>query len=813
MAVNNEERVEETFDVAGLFLEYLSHWKIFALCLVVALAGAYCIIRMTMPMYQVGASVYLNDDSAERSRSMTSMNPTEYMNEMTGVIDETEIEIMKSRNSLIKIVDTLQLAYSYYQKGTWRDTPLYKVNPIKAEMDSVYLNNMEGKLELEVKKDGEGLKVTVTDETDYEQTTTLETIPGTVETPKGAVTLSANGEAYANLNGTQLISICSPHTMAGKMAGKLDIQYAEKASTILNFTFDTPLPELGKDVLNMLIFFYNRQIMEDKNQAAIQTEKFIQARLIDVQNELREASNKVRDYEERKNIIDRQQQITTDLSKSASIQREIVELRTRLASLRDVLNVARAIEISTSMRQISLMPASTTNTAINTAIDKFNKDAQIYNRQRMDMTEQQDIIVNLASSLTSQRNQIVRSLEEGANQISQELQQKESIENRSNSQLASQPEVSMGYKAVKLDEEVKNNILTFLLQKREEIALEKNLVTPTAQFIDNPAVIKQVAPRSVFIYLMGLAVGLLLPALFIYMRRRYFPKFKDKEDLHRITKVPVIGEISKASRGDAQENKDIVVGEEVSTSSAELFRLLRNNITFARTHGDKKVILLTSSVSGEGKTFVAMNLAMTYAITGKKTLVIGLDIRRPVLAHKFGISNRVGITSYLAHQVNNVEELIHQSDINPDLYVMAAGPIPPNPNELLMSSRMEQLFEQLREMFDFIIVDTAPIGMVSDSLLIVPHSDVQLFVTRAAYSNRSSIKTLHEAINSGQLPCPYIVLNGVNTRSRAYNYHRYGNYKLSKTGYGYGYAVTNVEEEDEPGFFKRIFGRGRKKRQ
>ena len=208
-----------------------------------------------------------------------------------------------------------------------------------------------------------------------------------------------------------------------------------------------------------------------------------------------------------------------------------------------------------------------------------------------------------------------------------------------------------------------------------------------------------------------------------------FPIFSDQEELERITKVPVLGEICQS---EGKEETPLVVGENVSTPIAELFRLLRNNISFTRSGANSKVILVTSSISGEGKTFVASNLALTYALMGKKVVVIGMDLRRPMLAHNFGLTNQRGVTTYLSGQERNIDTLLIQSQINANLYVLPAGPIPPNPNELLMSANMTRMMSELRNEFDYVIIDSAPVGVISDTFLITRHSDLQLYVTRAS---------------------------------------------------------------------------------
>ncbi len=798
---------EESFDLTGLLIDYLNNWKFFVLSLIICLGATYCYIRTIVPTFKVGAAVYINDDNATKT-SAVSLSANNPMIDMKEYIDETEIEILKSRNSLLKIVDTLQLSYSYYAVGKWCDVPIYRTNPIIASMDSAALSDLKFVLTLDInKKSNNQVMVGVTYGPDYKKSTKLDKLLATIETPAGNVTLTPNGPLYDEVKAAQRIIIRNPNAVAASMAGSLNVQYAKKASTIVNFDYVTPLPNLGTDVLKMIIYFYNRQIIEDKNRSAIQTEEFIQARLKDIQDELKGVEENLREYRERHNIANQEAQISMSLHQKSTTETQINDLLVQERVINDLLSEANSIEISTALEDLRHLPAITSNQAINMAVEKFNRDIDQYNRQRRDMTAESDLIVRLISGLREQRAQIVRSLESAKRSLSDQRRGITTIENRSASTLAAQPTVDKGLQEIFRDQSVKANIYTFLLQKREEIALQKTLATPTAQFIDNPSVMAQVAPQTPTIYLTGLIIGLLIPGVIIYLRRQLFPKFKEKEDLMRITDVPIIGEICKADIRDGE----VVIGENVSTSAAELFRLLRNNVNFANATGEKKVILLTSAISGEGKTFVALNLAMTYALTKKKVVVLGLDIRRPVLAHKFNMSNRVGVTSYLSDQVSDVNDIIFPSEINPYLYIIPAGPIPPNPNELLLSERMEELFNQLRQEFDYIIVDTAPLGLVSDSFLIIPHTDVQLFVTRANYSTRKGIRVLHEAIKNGQMPKSYIVLNSVNTRSRAYQYRRYGYYSSNRSRYGYGYAEDGEShhhsKKKKKSFFKRLFGK------
>ena len=787
------EKIEESFDLTGLLMDYLNNWKSFIFSVVVCLGIAYAYLHTVVPTYKVGAAVYLNDDNATRS-SVVSMSGSNPLFDTKNVIDETEIEILKSRNSLMKIVDTLQLAYSYSQVGKWRDVPIYKRNPITARMDTMMLNDLDKYLELQIKKDASNkYDVTVKYGGDYEQTTLLDSVPGVVPTPAGEVYLTPNGDFIQDIYGTNRIVISNPSTVAARLAQNLNVHYAANSATIVNFDYVTPLPTLGSDIIEMIIYFYNEQILEDKTKAATQTEDFIQKRLAVIRGELNEVEETQQEYREKNNLVNQDLQNSMAINQQSSAKNNLTELELRLQMVNEVLAEVRAVEVSAMRSEIQLLPEGLLQSAgLNSAIEKFNKNVNLYNTNRKSMTEEQEIIVQYISNLRDQKNQLIRSLEAEKKVLEEQRRNIQSLESSSTVTLTAQPSVDRGYQEILRDKSVKEAIYIFLLQKREEIALEKTLATPTAQFIDDPSVIAQVEPQTMKVYTIWGIIGLLIPALLIFLRRMLFPKFKDKADIERITSVPVIGEISKAD----VENSDIIVEENVSTSAAELFRLLRNNINFARTGGDKQVILLTSAVSGEGKTFVSLNLAMTYALTGKRVVIVGLDIRRPVLARKLGLSNRMGLTSYLSDQTNDVNEIVYPTDLNPNLFAVPAGPIPPNPNELLLSKRMDEFFNQLRQEFEYIIVDTAPIGLVSDTLLIIPHSDIQLFVTRARYSTRKGLHVLHEAINSGQIEKPYIILNGVNLSSRTYQYRRYGAYYVSKSyGYGYGYGKDSKKRK------------------
>lgn len=792
----NKKAPEESFDTAGLLLDYLSHWKWFLLTVLICGGLAYYYCATIIPTYKVSAAVYLNDDNARKSEAISMSNNDPLVN-MKTYIDETEIEILKSRNNILKIVDSLGLAYSYFQVGHLRDVPVYRTEPITAELDSMSLRNLGAPLTLTIEKQGKtynihsetnlsGAKI----ENDY----STEKLPHTLSLPVGHVTLRLS-DVNPNLAYTEKIVIENPANVAGRISSNLDIHFTENAPTILNISLATPIVAQGKDIINTLIEFYNRQMLEDQNRSAIQTEAFILDRLAMISGELKDVEERLREYRQSHNISNIDVQTSMNLSQKSAAEEEIANVDAEIRIFSDAQS-----QIKQQGNNIVTIGAVTKNEAVNAEIQKYNTMVGHYEQLSRDLTDENERLVEARTKLQEQRSIILRTISSAENGLRQRRSGIASIGGASASQLSAQPTIDKGLQEIFREQSVKDNIYTFLLQKREEIALQKTLATPTAQLIDNPTGSGPVAPNRTLIIGIGILIGFLIPGLIIFIKRTVSPKFKDQEELARMTSVPIIGEICQ---DDTKE--PIVVGKNVASPIAELFRLLRNNINFTCGGPEHKVILLTSTISGEGKTFVALNLAMTYALTDKRVLVIGLDIRRPVLAGTCGMTNERGVTTYLSGQANDINSLIQQSSFNENLYVLPAGPVPPNPNELLLSDRMRIMFDELRNEYDYIIVDSSPIGMISDTYLITQYSDIQIYVTRASYSTKKSLIVLHSAVKTKRLPHPYILLNDVDMNTSSYIYRRYGHYgyNASRTyGYGYGYG-NNDSVKKKKGIFRR----------
>ena len=796
--IENHSEQEDTFDVIGLLLEYLAQWKWFVLCIIVCLGVGYVYISRIVPTYEVSASIYLSDDNQSSKSNAVALSANMPLIDTKEYIDETEIEILKSRNNLIKIVDSLDLAYSYYKVGQFRDDPIYGTNVVSARLDSISLKNLTSPIEIVVSKEDKTYTFNLS--TKYggvEEHKTIETdsLPISVELSHGTLQLLPSRTTKL-LEGEQKIIISNPNWVAARLSGSLRIEFARNSGTILRITCTTPMISEGVDVINTLINIYNQEIIADKNKSALQTEAFIIERLALIAGELQEVEKDVEDYRREKKITDISTEASMYLSQTSANDAKIAQVEAKKQLVNDVKRIVSVQDDYTPIPQMIDDPA------LNAKIEAYNKKLAQRAAMLEGGTENNPIVQNMQEDLARSKNDIYRGIVNVEHSLGVEKGTLVRQDNRISGRISSIPTYERELTGIFREQRIKDNIYNFLLEKREEIALQKTLATPTARLIDNPLGSGPVYPKILSIYGIAVLIGILIPALIIFLRRIFFPIFKDKDDLERVTNVPILGEISIALA-----NTKFALGDQIATPIAELFRLIRNNIQFALSDKDKKVLMVTSSLSGEGKTFVATNIGLTFALSGKKTLIIGMDIRRPVIAHNFGLSNGHGVTTYLSGQVDDIKEFIYKSDVNENLYVLPGGPVPPNPNELLLSDRMELMIGELRKIYDYIIIDTAPIGVVSDTFLIAPHSDVQLYITRANYSTKRCLKVMHQAITMGRLSKCYLILNGVNISSSSYAYRRYGYYNKygykSSYGYGYGHSPKKTIRSTIRDFFNR----------
>lgn len=784
---NEGQTQEETFDFVGLLLDYASHWKWFLLSIVICVIAGYVYVSTIVPVYEVSASIYLSESDGDKGMGVVSLGEKLSVQNNKNYLDETQIEILKSRNNLIKIVDSLNLAYGYYEVSTFRDTPIYGINIVEVELDSISLKNLSSPINIFVDKEGPSYNFEI--ETRYggvKEHKLLETdsLPISVELSHGTLTLKPSLVSKEQ-GKRQKIVVSNPNWVAARLSSNLNVGFARNSSTILRINFSTPMIHEGEDVINALVDIYNKDIIADKNKSAMQAEAFIIERLSLIAGELQEVEKEVEGYRRDKKITDISTETGMYLNQTSETDAELAQIELRSQLVGDVEKIVSSQDDYTPIPQV------VDDEVLNAKIEAYNK--KIAQRAAMleGGTESNPIVQNMQEDLARSKKDIYRGIENVKHSLNVRRHNLERKDRSIEARISNMPTYERELTGIFREQRIKDNIYNYLLEKREEITLQKTLATPTARLIDNPLGSGPVAPERLKFFVFSLLLGLLIPVVLIFLRRIIFPNFKDKDDLERITRVPILGEISVAAG-----KSTFVVSEESATPISELFRLVRNNIQFTGAYDEKRsnILLVTSSISGEGKTFVSTNLALTFALRGKKTIVVGMDVRRPVLAHNFNITNDVGVTLYLSGQNTDLMSMVRKYSENENLYILPAGPVPPNPNELLLSDRLKTMLDILRENFDCIIIDSAPIGVVSDTLLIAPYTDLQLYVIRANYSTKRCTKLLHQTIAAGRLKNCYIILNGVNMDSGTYTYRRYGHYgRYGQEKYGYGYSESSCK--------------------
>ena len=783
---------EEAFDVTGFFLECISYWKWFVASVVVlAVAVRFYCFRQT-PVYEVTSAVYIQDNKGDNSNILLeSLGLSSYKKNI-----DNEIEVLRSKNQITDVVEALNLYTSYSWNSFLRNVPLYEETPIEAVLDSIDVRSLKASLNIRIKPQNgvfhlEAKTRNVRGDEIEICNTTVETFPYSIPFHKGFIRLRYTGDTIPTVDKTLNISLSNPRSVSKSIAGNLTVAFASKDATILKVVYRTPVIKAGEDFIKTLVDFYNIDAAKQKNQGTEKTQQFIDARLDSISKDLSVVEARVEEYRRHNNLIDISSEAKLYLEQTGFTDEKLAELELQ-KSLVDYVEKF----LSISQNEYMPIPAlGIDDKDLAKLIGEYNKSLQQRERLLHSSSESNPVIVELTRDIQTQRSLVlkgVESIRKGVEIKKRDLSRQDKI---IEDKIKNVPQYERELSDIMRQQRIKDNLYVFLLEKREENALAKSMTVPVARIIDDPdSTGEPVSPKKILLLCAAVLLGVLLPAFVIYLRMLLFPVLKDKKMLERLTSIPVLAEISKKPG-----NKFFVVEKKSVEPIAELFRLLRNNLQFVLTGPEKKVIAVTSSVMHEGKTFVSCNMALSFALTGKRVLLIGVDIRRPRLAQHFQMSNMRGVTTYLSGGDSDLSALIQSSGIDSNLDVLPAGPVPPNPNELLMSSRFEQLVDYARSHYDYVILDTAPLGMVSDSFLLTRAIDVVIYVARANYTNKASIEMLNAWIDNKRINVPvYLILNDVNMNSRTYSYRQYGSGK-----YGYGYASSRSEYVIP--WYKRLF--------
>ena len=806
---------ESAFSFRTIMAMFILNWQWFLLSMFICLCTALIYLRYASPVYQVSAKILIKDDNTRRrsnANMLANMQELGFMTNSNGI--ENEVEILQSRILARDAVIDLKLYTDYKSKGRIKKTLLYKNQPVNVDIDSLHLAQMDKDLMTVGTKN---IKLTMVyrdgqyelkgqtllngrPSSEFEQT--VNTFPTIIKTKYGTLTLTKNirheldAEEKEVENGSEYyVTIVPPMIVATSYARGLNVAPTSKMTSIAQLTLTDRDPNRGIDFLNQLTECYNRQANEDKNEIALRTEEFINERLTKIDAELGSTEDKLENYKKRNALTQLQMDATQTLQMSTQYETKLAEANTQIHLL-DYLR--EYIDKPENMYKTIPSNVGMTDAASVRLIDSYNKTVQDRNRLLKAASEQAPQVQTQTAILDDLQASIRQALLQARRSADIQRQGVQNQYNKYQNRIGNSPEQERVLNQIGRQQEVKSGLYLLLLQKREENSISLAATANKGKMIDEPEFNGKVSPKSAIIMLAALVLGLAIPFAILYLLQLLQFRIGGHDDLVKMTRLPIISDVPVAS-DSVKSAAGIVVQANKNNQIDEVFRSLRTNVQFMMKE-DEKIILLTSSISGEGKTFIAANLAMSFALLGKKVVLCGLDIRKPALGRLFDVKDRQqGVTTLLSKNRVTEEDLMDQlspSAVNDNLDLLLAGPTPPNPTELLARDNMRQIIELLKQRYDYIILDTAPVGLVSDTMQLTKYANVCCYICRADYTPKSNIELLNTLSAEGKLPNTGLVLNGVDMSKKKYGYYygygkygKYGRYGYGRYGYGrYGYG-------------------------
>ena len=790
---------------ATIFTTLVLNWQYFLFSLIIFMCGAFLYLRYTEPTYKVSARLLIKDDESRARRNtsqmLSNMADLGFMTNSSGI--DNEVEVLQSRVLLRDVVKSLKLYAEYRRKGRVRNALIYGHQPVNAELDPVHLDSLdkdfiEGgaissmKLKIQLKDstyliEGSIFSAELPD-VELGFTKQTKTLPVSYRTRLGTLTLTSSARYKMEPGEVYYVTILPPMVVATDYLDAMSVEPTSKLTDIAVITLTDKNTQRGMDFLRRLADCYNNQANADKNEIALRTEEFINDRMARINKELGSTEGQIERIKQQSGMTS-----LSDASQSVQMSNEFSARLSDANAQIQMLDYLRE-HVNNPKNKYHIIPSNVglTDGASTQLIASYNQAVQDRNRLLTAASEQAPQVQTLTETIDGLEASIKTALLQARRSADINRQGIATEYGKYQGRISSAPVQERVLNQIGREQDVKSGIYLLLLQKREENSIALAATADKGKLIDEPLMEGKVSPKKMLIVAGALVAAFAIPLFLIWFISLFRYKIEGHEDVARLTDLPIIADVAVASE-DAKTSAGIVVHENKNTQMDEIFRSLRTNIQFMLKEGEK-TILFTSSTSGEGKTFCAANLATSFALLGKKVILCGLDIRKPALGRLFGISDRsLGITTLLTKDHVTKADLQSQtvkSGANDHLDLLLAGPVPPNPTELLARDTFRQIVELLQQNYDYVIFDTAPVGLVTDTLQIAAHAHVSVLVCRADYTPKSSFALLNNLSKEGKLPNASVVLNGIDMSKKKYGYYYgYGAYgKYGRYGYGrYGY--------------------------
>lgn len=779
---------EGGFDIKVALSYFYDYWKWFALSVIVALALAVVYMRYTAPTYQVTAKILLQDKEKGSFSSQADML-TDFGFQAQNTNVENEIEVINSMSVVRGAVLSSGLYVSYVVPG-FGDKGIYKdASPVLVSFPVDSLPIMLAPLNLRFEFAGKTAKVSYEYKNEQlgikevKEPVAITGYPFVLSTSVGEVLIDSN-EVVKEPVGELLVTINTIEDATASYMGSLSIAPVSKTSSVSILAVNTKVPQNGVDFLNALIESYNDVTNEDKRQVARKTERFIIDRIDSLSIELQIMETRLAAYKKQNQLIDPKVDAPSVSQNKNTYIRQLEEIDLVIESsrfLNDYVN-----NPANDMKVIPTTFGVEIDQALVTLINNYNREVVERNQLLLTVTEDNPSLRHITEKVSAMQSDLRLALEAFDKALSVQRQAVAALVDSYTYRFQISPDIERELLTITRECDVKSGLYVMLLQKYEENALSLAVTADNLRCIDAPTLMGKVAPNGKMIYLLAFFLGFLFPAGIIYLRVLLRTNITSVDEVQKSLSVPHVGTIPFL-KNKSEKSRIIVVEKNNNDVMAEAFRALRTNLQFVMKKTSGKVIMFTSTTSGEGKTFIAGNLAVSTALLGKKVVLVGLDIRKPRLAELFDLDvNAEGITSYLAADEKDVamlDKFVVPSGVIPGLDILPAGIVPPNPAELLSRSNLDKAIEYLSEKYDYVILDTAPVGLVADSMIVSRVADALLYVMRVGYTHRDAFPFLKSLIADGRLENVSVVVNADTISRKRYGY---GNYGYSNSVYGYG---------------------------
>ena len=765
MQVNQKRELEGTEKnlAAQLWFKYSPYWPLFLLLLLFCFAGAWLKLRYTTPLYESTATILIKDEKKglDDSKMIESMNQLS-----TKKIIENEIEVIHSRALMNEVVKNLHMYAQVFEEGRVKDISAYASSPIMIQVNNpdsiigidkkVFFNYDRTKSQVII----EGQAYAVNTWLNTKKYGIIKFIPRTVNNV---------------VKGALYFSLVNPKYVASGLVSRLNVASANKNSSVINLKLRDEVPNRSEDILNGLILAYNNAALKDKNTLATNTLAFVDDRLAIVGKDLSSIETKLQQYKSNRGAVDISSQGQLFLESVNVNDRKLSDVNVQITVLDQVENYIRSKDNTGG-----IVPSTVgVNDPLLTELLNKLYDAELqYDKLRATTGENNP----MAISLNDQINKIKPSILENINSQKKGLEASRgnlySTNNRYSSMLNTIPKMERDLVEISREQNIKSGIYNFLLQKREETALSHASTVADTRIIDKAqSSFAPVTPNRKMYYFLAVVLASILGIGLITANELTNRNILFRHEIEQYTSIPIIGEIIHE-----KSESPLVIGEGKRTFIAEQFRKLRTSLPYIGIHGDRKKILVTSTISGDGKSFIVANLGLSLAMADKKVMLLEFDLSNPSLSDKLSVSVNKGLTDYIKGYAEP-EEIIRRTAANKNLFIMPAGTLPDNPSELIMSEKVQELMEYLTPLFDYIIIDTAPVGLLSDAYVLSNYCDATLYVIRHRHTPKLSVERMDANNKINELKNMAIVFNGIRSRG------------FGKNGYGYGYGYGYIHEE------------------